>query len=566
MADQAQSGAVAALQRSAGSNAPGGPLVLVIMDGVGIGAQDEFDAFHLARTPNIDLLRETSLVTQISAHGVSVGLPSDADMGNSEVGHNTMGAGRILDQGATRVDKALESGAIWGDTWRDMIDWVLKSGGTLHLLGLLSDGNVHSNMQHLDAIVRRAASDGVTRVRLHALFDGRDVPDGSAELYVSQIEKTFSEQTEQGHDYRLASAGGRMLITMDRYGADWAMVERGWKTHVLGEARSFSSGLEGLNALRVEHPGVSDQFLPEFVVVDEEGVPLGRVVDGDAVLFFNFRGDRALEMSRAFVEPEFAEFERGPLPDVYFAGLMLYDGDTNMPPHRLVEPDAVDGTVSELLAAQGVRQFACAETQKYGHVTYFWNGNRSESFDPSLETYVEIPSDSVPFEQRPWMKSAETADAVCEAVGGQGFDFIRTNFAGGDMVGHSGQLTPTILAIEAIDLALGRIVQSVSRSGGCLVLTADHGNAEDMALRDKHGHLLADEEGKAIPKTSHSLEPIPFIVRDYGGRTLKLNAVPAPGLANIAATVCVLLGFDPPTEYKPSLVSMEAYGTEVTGA
>ena len=491
----------------------------------------------------------------IQAHGLAVGLPTNGDMGNSEVGHNTMGAGRILDQGATRVEKALGSGAIWGTVWREVVDHVRSRESTLHLLGLLSDGNVHSHVDHLEKLILRAQQEGLTRIRLHVLLDGRDVPDGSADTYVTRIEDFLAACAGPGDDFRIASGGGRMEITMDRYGANWGMVERGWKAHVLGDAASFPDALAAISEARRENPAISDQYLPPFVVSDESG-PVGRVHSHDAVVCFNFRGDRAIEISRAFTEGDFSEFDRQLPTDLLYAGLLLYDGDTDMPPKRLIEPEPVVNTVSERLAASGVSQFACAETQKYGHVTFFWNGNRSSKFDDASEEYREIPSETRPFSERPWMKSAETADMVCEAIESGHFQFIRTNFAGGDMVGHTGDFQATVIALEAIDLAVRRIREAVRKHRGCLVLTADHGNADDMVERNAKGEPIRAESGSVIAKTSHSLAPVPFAVEDFSNRHIRVVQVPDPGLANLAASLCTLLGLEPPPEYAPSLVSV----------
>lgn len=538
---------------------PEGPVVLVILDGVGHGPRDDFDAVHVARTPNLDGLLASSLHLELAAHGTAVGLPSDADMGNSEVGHNTMGTGRILDQGATRINKALESGEIWSGYWRELVDRLQDRDGTLHLIGLLSDGNVHSHVEHLYAFLAQGAADGLSRARVHVLLDGRDVDDRSAERYLEQLEHELASHRSAGRDYSIASGGGRMRITMDRYGADWEMVRRGWRVHVLGDAPQFDSALAAVAAARAAKPSISDQFLPEFVVADETGAPVGAVHDGDAVVTFNFRGDRITELCQAFLFDEFPHFERERRPEVDFAGLVLYDGESNMPPRRLVEPERVDGTVSELLARAGVTQFAVSETQKFGHVTYFWNGNRSDPFDRSTETYLDIPSDVVPFEQRPWMKSAEIADAVIDAVASERYQFVRCNLAGGDMVGHTGFFDATVVALEAIDLALGRIAESVRGAKGCLIVTADHGNAEDMVLRKGDAPLRA-ENGEYIYKTSHSLKPVPLIVQEYGRRRLEWStALPErPGLSHLASTICLLLGFEPPDGFDQALLARPA--------
>ncbi len=543
------------LQPSPHRSAPAGPVVLLILDGVGEGARDEFDAVHLARTPHLDRLRAEGSFRTLAAHGLAVGLPSDADMGNSEVGHNIMGAGRIFSQGARCVEDALDDGSMWTGPWRDLVAQVRGAGGTLHLIGLLSDGNVHSHQRHLFALLDRAAADGVARLRVHALLDGRDVPDRSAERYVEGLEARLAALRAAGVDARIASGGGRMAITMDRYEADWGMVERGWQAQVLGQGRRFGSAAEALAALRAETPGISDQFLPPFVIGDAAGAPVGTVEDGDAVVLFNFRGDRAIQVSRAFTEgPSFDRFDRVRVPKVLFAGMMMYDGDAKIPEHYLVTPKSVSDTLSQCLADSGVTQFACAETQKYGHVTYFWNGNVSAKFSEALEDYLEIPSDRVPFEQRPWMKSAETADAVIAAIQGGRHRFIRANFAGGDMVGHSGQLMPTILAVEAVDLALGRILPVVQAAGAILVVTADHGNADDMVERNGKGVPQRRADGSPVGRTSHTLSPVPFIVWQPGQAHPLRADLPQAGLAHIAATVIELLGFEVPEVFAPSLL------------
>ena len=541
--------------------APAGPVVLLILDGVGVGAGDEFDALALARTPTLDSLRRDGLAATLRAHGTAVGLPSDADIGNSEVGHNIMGAGRVFDQGAKCVDQAIETGALYDGYWKTLVKRVRAGGGALHFMGLLSDGNVHSHEAHLHALIRRADHEGLERVYVHVLLDGRDVPDRTSPVYLERLETVLAAIRDRGgRDYRIASGGGRMVVTMDRYEADWSIVARGWRAHVLGEAEGFPSAAAAVEHFRAAQPGISDQVLPAFTVRNADGSPVARIEDGDGVIFFNFRGDRAMEMSRAFTEGAgFDRFDRGRVPDVAFAGMMLYDGDLGIPEHYLVSPPRIRNTLGEYLAAAGVPQFACAETQKFGHVTYFWNGNRSGKFDEALEEYVEIASDQVPFEQRPWMRSAETADAVRRAVAEGRHPFIRANFAGGDMVGHTGDLQATIVALEAIDLAIGRVLPAVAAAQGCLVVTADHGNSEDMVERDKTGAPLR-QDGKPVFRTAHSINPVPFVVRDFSGRAYSLAPPPDAGLANLAATLLELLGYDPPEEFAPSLLRVENGG------
>ncbi len=303
--------------------APQGPVCLVVMDGVGVAPPHPANAWHVADTPFLDALMEGPVVGTLAAHGRAVGMPSDADMGNSEVGHNALGAGRVFDQGAKLVANAIADGSLFeGSAW----EWVMEpclGSGTLHLMGLWSDGNVHSHLDHAMALLDRALSGGARRVRFHVLIDGRDVGETSALEYVAPLEDRIAELRAEGFDVAVASGGGRMTTTMDRYDADWSMVERGWQSHVLGHGRGFSSLTEAVETLRSEIPGVIDQNLPGFVI-DEGGGPVGTIEDGDSVVFFNFRGDRAIEMTKAFETPdgEAFPFDRQRVPQVRYAGMM----------------------------------------------------------------------------------------------------------------------------------------------------------------------------------------------------------------------------------------------------
>ncbi len=534
-----------------------GPVLIVVMDGVGCGASNEGDAVWLARTPTLDGLASVSLTTRLRAHGMAVGLPSDDDMGNSEVGHNAFGAGRVFDQGAKRVQMAIDSGEIFeGEEWKKLVLRVKQSGEPIHFIGLLSDGNVHSHINHLFAMLQRCAEEGVERVRVHCLLDGRDVPETSALEYVDALETLLAQLNEGGRDYRIASGGGRMFITMDRYGADWSMVERGWKHHVLGEGRGFSNATEAIRTFRDEKPGVIDQDLPGFVIVDDDGQAVGPIRDGAAVVLFNFRGDRALELTRAFTEPELAEFDRGAIPDVEFVGMMEYDGDLKLPRHYLVQPPEIDRTVGEYLARNQVTQFACSETQKFGHVTYFWNGNRTGMFDPAYEEYLEIPSDVIPFEQRPWMKAAQITDATIEALQRGEFRHARINYANGDMVGHTGSLDASVIAVESVDLCLARLVPVIEALDGAMIVTADHGNCDEMFEVDKKsGAFARSPEGRLRSKTSHTLNAVPCYVYAPSVDSLALDdGVEEPGIANVSATALHLLGYERPEGYLPSIL------------
>ncbi|HUH04269.1 MAG TPA: 2,3-bisphosphoglycerate-independent phosphoglycerate mutase [Kofleriaceae bacterium] len=534
-----------------------GPVVLVVLDGVGIGAGDEADAVKLAATPTLDALWAPGARCQLRAHGVAVGLPSDDDMGNSEVGHNALGAGRVFDQGAKLVDRAISTGDLFErQTWREIMARA-AAGGAVHFIGLLSDGNVHSNIAQLEALLRRAAADGARRVYVHALTDGRDVGPHSALEYVDRLEMVLGELRAAGVDAAIASGGGRMLVTMDRYEADWRIVERGWNAHVHGQARRFSSMREAVQTFRAEQPGVSDQNFPPFVI-ERGGAPLAPIADGDCVINFNFRGDRAIEISRAFDDAELEAFDRGRRPEVLYAGMMRYDGDLELPARFLVQPPVIERTMGEMLAHNAVSQLAISETQKYGHVTYFWNGNRSGKFDEDLETYVEIASDQVPFDERPWMKAAEITDRLIAELRTGRHRFARVNYANGDMVGHTGSFRATVVAVEVLDLQLARLRKAVDELQGILVVTADHGNADEMYQHAADGSVVRQApSGVPVVKTSHTLNPVPFMIYDPNRSDLyEIDPARAEGagIASVTGTCLELLGFRPPDDLSSSLL------------
>ncbi len=521
-----------------------GPVVVIVMDGYGLPKTDVGSAIAAAQKPNLDRLFATCPNIRLRAHGTAVGMPSDDDMGNSEVGHNAIGAGQVYAQGAALVANAIAEGAIWqGEAWQQIVAGAKSGRGVVHFIGLFSDGNVHSHIDHLKAMVVRAKEEGVKTVRVHALLDGRDVPETSALDYVVPFEAFLAELSDAGFDARIASGGGRQYITMDRYDANWAMVEKGWKTHVLGEGPQFANATAAVNGLREPNPGTIDQDLPEFVIADN-GQPIGTIEDGDAVVFYNFRGDRAIEITRAFVEADFDKFDRVRYPNVTFAGMLQYDGDLQLPKRFLVAPPAIKDTSGEWFSKLGLRQFACSETQKFGHVTYFWNGNRSGKFEG--ETWQEVPSDVVPFEQRPWMKAAEIADAMIAAIQSGQHKVLRCNFANGDMVGHTGNFRAATMAVEAVDLALGRLLQAVEAAGGVALITADHGNADEMFELDKKTKQPAqNKDGSFKAKTAHTLNPVPLILFDAAsGGKLGLVQSETCGLSSIAATVANLLGYE----------------------
>ena len=538
------------------------PVVTIVMDGVGLAPAGESNAVYLARTPNLDRLMAHYPMIPLRAHGTAVGLPSDDDMGNSEVGHNALGSGQVFAQGAKLVSASIESGKMFAsDTWKELIANA-KKGGKLHFLGLFSDGNVHSHIDHLKAMLTEAKKEGVATIRVHILLDGRDVGETSALEYIDPFEAFLAELNADGTcDAKIASGGGRMQITMDRYEANWKMVELGWKTHVIGEGRQFTSAHEAVVTYREETHAI-DQDLPPFVIA-KDGRPVGTIDDGDSVIFFNFRGDRAIEISRAFEGgADFDKFDRVKVPKVIYAGMLEYDGDLHIPSRYLVNPPEITNTMGEYLAGTGLSQYAISETQKFGHVTYFWNGNRSGKFSEELETYEEVPSDIVPFEQRPWMKCAEITDHLIAALESGKYDFIRANFPNGDMVGHTGSLEATICGLEALDLQLGRLLPVFDKVGAVAIITADHGNADEMAELDKKTHQIKrNKDGSMKAKTSHTLNKVPCILYDNRVDADKTYTVKAAddhfGLSSVAGTVVNLLGYDKPEMWDDSLIELK---------
>ena len=536
------------------------PVLTVVMDGVGIAPDNGANAIAAAHTPTLDHLMANYPMVAIRAHGTAVGLPSDDDMGNSEVGHNALGSGQVFAQGAKLVSQSIETGKLFASaTWLELVNGVKTNNSTLHFMGLFSDGNVHSHIDHLKALIDNAKASGVKRVRLHILLDGRDVGETSALDYVCPFEEYLDTLRSADFDIAIASGGGRMQITMDRYEANWGMVEAGWKTHVLGEGRQFASAEEAITTYRNETK-VIDQDLPPFVIA-KDGEPVGTINDGDSVVFFNFRGDRSIEISKAFESgAEFDQFDRKRVPSVLYAGMLEYDGDLHIPSRFLVNPPEITNTMTEYLCSVGVRELAISETQKYGHVTYFWNGNKSGKFSEELETYIEIPSDVVPFEQRPWMKCAEITDKLIECLKSGEYKFLRVNFPNGDMVGHTGSFLATECSMEALDLQLARILKVVDELHGAAIITADHGNADEMYEIDKKtGAPKAGKDGSFKAKTSHTLNPVPCII--YDNFTKEQYAVKSDrrdlGLSSVAATTVNLLGYEAPAIWDESLVELK---------
>ena len=533
-----------------------GPVVVVVMDGIGISDKTVGNAVYHGYTPYLDSLFNEYPNTLLKAHGLAVGLPSDDDMGNSEVGHNAIGSGQIYSQGAKLVNEAISSGKMFqGKAWQEVAENVKNNNSTLHFIGLFSDGNVHSHIDHLKAMLLKAKKEGIRKARIHVLLDGRDVGETSALLYIDPFEDFLKEIRNTDFNVKIASGGGRMKVTMDRYEANWSIVETGWKTHVLGDGRQFESAHQAIETYRKEK-NVIDQDLPPFVIA-ENGKPVGTISDNDSVVFYNFRGDRAIEISRAFDEENFSMFNRIKYPKVVYAGMLEYDGDLHIPGRYLVAPPEIRNTMGEYLAKAGISQLAISETQKYGHVTYFWNGNKSGKYSDKLETYIEVPSDIVPFEERPWMKAVDITEKMIEQLRTGKYKFARVNFANGDMVGHTGNFLAARIAVETVDLCLKRLLPVIDELGGMAIITADHGNADEMFELDKKGNLQKDENGRIKAKTSHTLNKVPLILYDNtnkGSYSLKKGDF---GLSNIAATAVNLLGYEAPELWEDSMITID---------
>ena len=535
------------------------PVLLIVMDGWGIGKGGPEDAIARANTPVFDRLWANYAHTELMTHGPYVGLPAAKDLGGSEVGHLTMGAGKILDQGPTRINKAIADGSFYESDALQQVTACCQAGGTLHLLGLLSDGNIHSHINHFIALIDHAFEKGIKSLRLHGLLDGRDVGIQSAEKYVARIEEAFSYiNTHEGFDYRIASGGGREQVIMDRDN-NWQKVKEGWDAMVHGAATNrFHCMLDAINHFRGETKGIVDQDLPGFVIVDQNDQAVGKVADGDAVVMVNFRGDRAIEITEAFCLDDFSGFDRGGMngrgPDVTYAGMMVYDEDRNLPELQLMGPTKVPEPFGKRILEMGIKQFRLTETQKYPHVTFFFNGGYREPLDASMEDYILIPSDKgVTFADKPEMKAVEIADKAIELVESGEYGFGLINFANADMVGHCGHIEPAVTAIEAVDRAVGRIVEALQKAGGAALITADHGNAEEMQIEVAGGHE---------PSTKHSINPVPCILfdPDYDGSYALAKPadsdeiVDRPGLSHIAATLFEMMGIKAPDDLQHSLV------------
>ncbi len=541
-----------------------GPIVLAILDGVGLAPDGPGNAVSKARTTFLGQAARECPHIALEASGEAVGL-LPGQMGNSEVGHNTMGAGRVIKQGIARIEEAFNSGEVFNsEAWRGIITRVLHesrkvatvdnfrevwynertASATLHFAGIFSDGGVHSHISHLEQMIEQAYAEGVRRMRVHAIFDGRDVPPQSEPKFIRRFENFVAKFSDA--DIKIASGGGRMTTVADRYENDWSVVARGWDMMVNGEADYyFKSAEEGVMMLRRINPTVQDQDLPAFVVVDDKDQPVGKIEKGDGLIYFDFRADRAIEIAMAFTYWDFPYFNRGLYTpdDVYFVGMMEYNSDTHVPEHRLVQPNYIEETLNQFLGERDISQLAVSETVKFGHITYYFNGNSYEK--ANREEFIKLESDTAPFETRPWMKSAEIADAAIANM--SKYKFVRLNFPGGDMVGHTADMEATIVAMEAIDISLARIATEVKKLGGAMIIVADHGNAEE----------LTDADGNK--KTAHTTNQVPCIIYDNTKNREKYEVagLTNPGLSNLAATVATLVGYNEcPSSWNKSLIKV----------
>ena len=495
------------------------PAVLVILDGFGHREEAEHNAIHHARTPVYDALRQQYPNGLISGSGMDVGLP-DGQMGNSEVGHMNLGAGRVVYQDFTRITKAIDDGSFFENaTLVEAVDKAVAAGKAVHLMGLLSDGGVHSHQDHIAAMIKLAAGRGAREIYLHAFLDGRDTPPRSAQGFIEFIEGAFAEAGAG----RIASLIGR-YYAMDRDNR-WDRVEQAWKLLVDGQGEfSAATASEGLAAAYARDE--NDEFVKGTTI--GEAAP---IQDGDALVFMNFRADRAREITRAFIEADFSEFARVRVPALA-SYVMLTQYAAGFAAPCAFAPFTLDNVLGEYLGKLGKTQLRIAETEKYAHVTFFFSGGREEPFPG--ETRVLIPSPKVAtYDLQPQMSAPEVTDRIVEAIDNREFDSIIVNYANGDMVGHTGVFDAAVQAVECLDECLGRIVDALKRVGGEALITADHGNCEQM-----QDH----ESGQA--HTAHTCEPVPFIYVGERPATIRAGGI----LADVAPTLLTLMNLPVPAE------------------
>ncbi|MCP4199870.1 MAG: 2,3-bisphosphoglycerate-independent phosphoglycerate mutase [Proteobacteria bacterium] len=497
------------------------PVMLLVLDGWGIAPPGPYNAAHVARTPVLDRLQSTCPHTELKAHGRAVGLPS-GQMGNSEVGHLNLGAGRVVTQDLVIIDEAVEDGSFArNEVLVSAAKKIKAAGGKAHVMGLCSPGGVHSSLHHLYALVDLLADEGL-QVRLHAITDGRDTPPKSAREYLSTIEKEIAGKAET------AVVVGR-FYSMDR-DTRWQRVNIGYDAHTMGKGTPCASADEGIAAAYAK--GETDEFITPRIIVDEHGVPKGNIEDRDGVFFFNFRADRAREMTIALTKEDFDGFERQVVPNLSsYVCMTEYQSDFGLP--VAFPPIALHNILGEVLAKKGLKQLRAAETEKYAHVTFFFNGGVEQPFANEDRHLVPSTKEVRTYDLKPQMSAPEITDAVVEKIGSNAYDFILVNFANGDMVGHTGILAAAITAAETVDEQIGRLEKAIHDAGGSLLITADHGNLEKM--RD-------EETGE--PHTAHTTEPVPFILVDRARTTVPLRSGGA--LCDVAPTVLALLRIPQP--------------------
>ncbi len=504
------------------------PVLLVVLDGWGIRREREANAIAVAGTPNVDALVREFPSTALETSGLSVGLP-EGQMGNSEVGHTNLGAGRIVYQDLVRINRAVEDGSFFkNDALLMAVRRAKESGGALHLMGLVSDGGVHSHVEHLAACLELARREGLAKVFVHAFMDGRDTPPRSGLGYMADLEKRLRE-TGYG---KVATVSGRYWA-MDR-DKRWDRVALAWEALVHGEGFKASSGVQAMEQSYARGDG--DEFVKPTVIVNGDGKPVGPVRDGDAVLFFNFRADRARELTRAFTDPGFKEFDRKGAPRLSaYVCMTEYDRTFGLP--VAFPPQDLTEIFPEIVARAGLAQLRCAETEKYAHVTFFFNGGRETVYPNEDRILVPSPRDVKTYDHKPEMSAREVTDKLVEAIGTGKYGFVLVNFANPDMVGHTGILDAAVKAVKVVDECVGRLWRAARAQGMAMIVTADHGNCE-----------LMTDPVTGEPHTAHTLNPVPFILADpdFKGAKLRSKGV----LADVAPTILQVMGLPQPKEMK----------------
>ncbi|WML45980.1 2,3-bisphosphoglycerate-independent phosphoglycerate mutase [Neobacillus sp. PS3-40] len=498
------------------------PVALIILDGFGCRTEKKGNAVSAANKPNFDRFWNTFPHSTLTASGEAVGLP-EGQMGNSEVGHMNIGAGRVVYQSLTKVNISIREGEFEkNETFHGAMDHVKKHGTSLHLFGLLSDGGVHSHIEHMFALLKLAADEGVEKVYIHAFLDGRDVGPKTAETYIKQ---TLDKMNEYGVG-EFATISGR-YYSMDR-DKRWERVEKAYRAMVDGEGPSYSNPLDVVED-SYQH-GIFDEFVLPSVITKEDGEPVATIKDNDAVIFYNFRPDRAIQISNTFTNKDFRSFERGDKHpnNLYFVCLTHFSETVDG--YVAFKPSNLDNTIGEVLSQNNLKQLRIAETEKYPHVTFFMSGGREEKFPGEERILINSPKVAT-YDLQPEMSAYEVTDALMKEIEADHFDAIILNYANPDMVGHSGMLEPTVKAIETVDECLGRVVDLIVKKGGTAIITADHGNADEVITL----------EGQ--PMTAHTTNPVPVIVTKSGVE-LREGGI----LADLAPTMLGLLGIELPAE------------------